>query len=104
MYTEAKKWYNDEINNIIQNSFLNNKISWRILKQYNQTHKNDIPSLNHNEEIVINPSEKTQILHKTLANSLPPKLEAKHIHFHEKINNKIRTLNISNVQINEIQY
>ena len=53
--------------------------------------KNNIPPLNHENKTIIDPKQKAEILHKTLAYPLPPQLENKHIDFHNKIAKMIKT-------------
>ena len=90
----AKKQYNIQINNFLQNSKFDDKRSWRIIKSNYKTPHNDIPPLNVNDTILINPIDKAEILHTTLANPLPPKLNNKHKQFQRKINQIIDNIQI----------
>ena len=84
----AKKKYTKKINDFLQKSKMDDKLSWRLLnqnKKLNQSH--DIPPLKHNEQIHYNPIDQANILHSVLTNPPPPKLNNNHKMFHQKIHN-----------------
>ena len=83
----AKKSYTEKINQILQNSSFNDKLSWRLIKKKkNQSSCNNIPPLNYNKKTITDPTEKAEVLHSVLCHPKPPNLEPKHISFHKKIN------------------
>ena len=95
----AKKIQNNKINECLKKSKFTDKLSWRLIKRNGNKTKNNIPPLNYKKEIIINPKEKAEILHTTLANTLPPDLENKHIKFHKQITNKINAKSKNNEKV-----
>ena len=57
-------------------------------------------SLTDNNQTVTDPKEKAEILHKTLANPLPPKLKTKHINFQKIISHKTKNIKIRQTKPN----
>ena len=82
----AKQRYNTKINKHIQTSKLDDKLSWRILNQHKTTNQShNIPPLKYKGQIHYNTSKQAEILHETLTNPPPPKYNASHVRFHNKI-------------------
>ena len=67
----AKKTYFEKVNKTLQKSSFKDKLSWRLIKK--KTHKsiNNIPTLNHNKQLISNPTEKAEILHSVLCHTDP---------------------------------
>ena len=90
---KAKQIHLDKVNKILQQSSFNDKLSWRLIKKHKNTSSiNNIPPLNHNSKTVLDPTEKAEVLHSVLCHPDPPKLEPKHITFHNKINQKANNI------------
>ena len=97
----AKKIHHNKINEYLSKTTFNDKLSWRLLNLRHNTKNNDIPPLNHKDQIILDPIHKAEILHNVLSNPPPPDLENKHIQFHNKISNIIQnTMNTININHN----
>ena len=82
----AKKKYHDKINKYLQESKLDDKLSWRLLNQHkNTSQSHDIPPLFHNNKTHYDAFDQAQILHDTLTNPPQPKYHNDHKVFHDKI-------------------
>ena len=85
----SKKQYNEYINNYLQNSKFDDKLSWRLINANKKSPQNDLPPLKNNNDIITNPISKAEILHKTLSNPNPPELKHKHKQFQKQISSII---------------
>ena len=93
----AKQKYTERINDHLQTSDLDDKLSWRLLNQHNnnsQTH--DIPPLKYHSQIYYNPTKQANILHDTLTNPPPPKYQNHHKKFHKRIHKLTQDIPWSN--------
>ena len=59
----AKKQHADKMNQILQKSSFNDKLSWRLIKRNKKSSSNEIPPLLHNDKTITDPTKKAEILH-----------------------------------------
>ena len=85
---KAKSQYDIRINKYLQNSNLDDKLSWRILNYHkNNTQSHDIPPLKYKNQIYYNTKDQAKVLHEVLSNPPPPKYQDIHKKFHNRIKN-----------------
>ena len=92
--TEKKK-YLDKINNILQKSSFNDKLSWRLIKKKKNQSTNTIPTLSFNNKTITDPTKNLR-LHSVLCHPKPPILESRHKAFHTQINKKVQRIQYNN--------